>query len=545
MAPDPTMSEATMHQRPHRSPELLEDRLEFETLISDTSAALFRTPPELVERAVERALARVREFFRADRCALLSVSADQQEVHVHLASYAEGVLPVSPDLNLKPSYPWSWRRLLVERGAVRISRREDLPPEAAPELPAWEETRTLSALSLPVETGAEIRHLMVIQTVRQEREWPEVLVLRLRVLAGLLAGALDRSVLLAELQLAEARLLSGAEMAGLAYYEVDLRRGVAWVDDRLRDMFGVPPERATGLEPLAHWMERLHPDDGPRILERRRQLHAGTLPELSEEYRFLHPTRGERWFHHLARVHQRDASGQAQVTHGVLRDITDRRLADQERFDLSRRLIRAQEDERALLARELHDDVTQRLAVLAIDVGRAEQLPADSAQVGQLRVIREGLSRLSEDVHSLAYQLHPAVLEELGLVEALRTACERFGRRDGIALSMDLAPVPAGLEKDLALCLFRVAQEALNNVTRHALASVASVSLRVWDGGLLLVVRDDGVGFDPANPEVRRSLGMASMRERVGLVNGTLEIESAPGRGTTIAAWVPAGGAAT
>ena len=140
------MPEATKLQRPHRNSELLESRLEFETLISDASAALFKTPPEQVEGAVERALARVREFFQADRCALLSVSADQQEVHVHLASYAKGVAPVSPDLNLKDLYPWSWRRLLVERGSVRISRREDLPPEAASELPAWEETRTRSVL---------------------------------------------------------------------------------------------------------------------------------------------------------------------------------------------------------------------------------------------------------------------------------------------------------------------------------------------------------------------------------------------------------------
>jgi signal transduction histidine kinase len=536
------MTDALTPPRSHHAPGQLEDRLEFETLISDTSAELFKAAPEQVETAVERALARVRAFFQADRCALLSVSADQQEVHVHLASYAEGVLPVSPELNLKVLYPWSWRRLLVERGSVRISRREDLPPEAACELPAWEETRTRSALSLPVETGAEIRHLMVIQTVRQEREWPEVLVLRLRVLAGLLAGALDRGVLLSELRLAEARLLSGAEIAGLAFYEVDLGRGVAYFDDRLRDMCGVPPERATALQPLAHWIEHLHPADGPRILERRRQLHAGILKELSEEYRFLHPTRGERWFHHLARVHQRDASDQAVVTHGVLRDVTEAKRSEEERFDLGRRLLRAHEEERALLARELHDDVTQRLAVLAIDAGRAELAAADEARAAPLRAVREGLSRLSEDVHSLAYQLHPAVLEELGLVEALRTAGEHFGRRDGVALSMDLAPVPPGLGKEAALCLFRVAQEALHNVARHAGARAASVTLRQADGGLHLVVRDDGVGFDPAGPGAGGRLGLASMRERVRLMSGTLEIESAPGRGAAVVAWVPAGG---
>jgi PAS domain S-box-containing protein len=522
--------------------EQLQTRLEFETLISDTSTSIQAVPLEQVEAAVERALARVREFFQADRCALLSVSADRQVVNVRLGSWGEGIAPVSPHLNLATLFPWEWHRLLVERAPVRIARRADLPPEAASELRVWEQMGIRSALALPIETGAEVRHLIVIQTVHREREWPDALVLRLRVLGELLAGALERTQTLAELRRSEARLASGADLASLAFYEVDLERRVAFFDDRLRDLFGVPPERDRALQPLDHWIEHLHPDDRPRILERRQRLHSGALKELSEEYRFLHPARGSRWFHHLARVTSRDGSGRAVVTHGVLRDITERKQADEERSDLSRRLIRAHEEERALLARELHDDVTQRLAVLAIDVGRAELAAADGAQAETLRGLREGLARLSEDVHALAYQLHPAVLEELGLIEALRTACERFGRRNGVALSVDLDPAPAGLEKDLALCLFRVAQEALSNVARHARARAASVALRRTDVGLLLTVRDDGVGFDPANPETRRSLGMASMRERVRLVNGTLEVESAAGRGTAVVAWVPAGG---
>jgi signal transduction histidine kinase len=245
---------------------------------------------------------------------------------------------------------------------------------------------------------------------------------------------------------------------------------------------------------------------------------------------------------HAARVATRDPAGQTVRSYGVLRDVTECKRAEGELRDLSQRLIRAHEEERALLARELHDDVTQRLAVLAIDVGRAELAALDGAQAETMRAVREGLARLSEDIHSLAYQLHPSVLEELGLAEALRTECERLGRRGRVELSVELDPVPADVGKDAALCLFRVAQEALHNVIRHAGARVATVALRQRDGGLLLGVRDDGVGFDPGSPRERRSLGLASMRERVRLVNGTLDIESAPGRGTAIVAWVPSGG---
>ena len=157
-----------------------------------------------------------------------------------------------------------------------------------------------------------------------------------------------------------------------------------------------------------------------------------------------------------------------------------------------------------------------------------------------MQAIREGLVRLSDDVHALASQLHPSVLEELGLAEALRAEGERLSRQGGIDLAVKIAPLPAVVGKAVALCLFRVAQEALSNVIRHAGARAASVDLQPMDGGLLLAVRDDGVGFNGEDPGKRRSLGLLSMEERVRLQNGTLDIESAPGRGTSIVAWLPA-----
>ena len=207
--------------------------------------------------------------------------------------------------------------------------------------------------------------------------------------------------------------------------------------------------------------------------------------------------------------------------------------------DLSRRLIGAQEEERAILARELHDDISQRLAVLAIEVGRGELAKSIGTDAGMMQTVREGLMSLSEDVHSLAYQLHPSILEELGLAQALRTECERRGRQGQVGISLDLGPLPVSVPDDAALCLFRVAQEALTNVARHAGATAASVTLRHTDDGLLLAVSDDGGGFDPKSRRKPGHLGLASMRERVRLLNGTLDIETAPGQGTTVIAWVP------
>ncbi len=306
----------------------------------------------------------------------------------------------------------------------------------------------------------------------------------------------------------------------------------------------MPPEREEGLQFRDFWLEHLHPDDRPRLLRLREHMHDGKVDRLSLEYRYLHPSRGEVWIHHLSTAARRDAGGRPLHVFGVLRDVSQRKRVEEELRALSRRLITAQEEERALLARELHDDLTQRVAVLAIEAGRAEIAAGQGADAQVMRSLREGLVKLGEDIHALAYQLHPSVLEELGLAEALRAECERRGRQLHIDLSIELDPPSGAVGREAALCLFRVAQEALNNVTRHARTSAADVTLRPMDGGLLLAVRDDGVGFDQVRPRRARSLGLASMRERVQLMNGTFDVESAPGRGTTVIAWVPVGGEA-
>ena len=361
-------------------------------------------------------------------------------------------------------------------------------------------------------------------------------------LMGVTIDISDRRRAQEELRASEARLEAGVELAGLAFYEVDYFEGSVYVDDRFRDLCGIPPDREQGLQALEFWIEHLHPEDSPSVLDERLQLHDGRLERLFVEYRYLPPGQGQKWLQHIARVATRDDAGRTVKSHGVIRDVTQRKRAEDELHDLSQRLIGAHEEERALLARELHDDVSQRLAVLAIDVGRAELAAPDEAQAEAMKEVRAGLVRLSEDVHSLAYQLHPSVLEELGLVEALQAECERRGRQGRLDLEVDLEPLTAVIGTDAALCLFRVAQEALNNVARHAGVRAATVKLRHMDAGLLLAVSDDGIGFDPGHPGEGMHLGLASMRERVRLVHGTLDVESAPDQGTTILAWVPVEG---
>jgi signal transduction histidine kinase len=208
--------------------------------------------------------------------------------------------------------------------------------------------------------------------------------------------------------------------------------------------------------------------------------------------------------------------------------------------DLSAQLINAQENERARLAAALHDDVSQRLALLAIEAALKERGLGDAAAGREaLRAMRDDLTRISEDVHSLSYALHPAVLQDLGLAEALKAECDRFSRLEGIPVRFKADGAPDHLPPEVALGLFRVAQEALRNIARHARAKSAIVSVQYEEDALRLSVQDDGVGFDPAQPVRAPSLGHASMRQRMRLLHGELEIDSAPGHGTMILAWAP------
>jgi two-component system CheB/CheR fusion protein len=207
---------------------------------------------------------------------------------------------------------------------------------------------------------------------------------------------------------------------------------------------------------------------------------------------------------------------------------------------LAGRLIRAQEDERKRVARELHDDLTQRLSALQIgSAGLARLAPAgEDARAGFL-AHEEHLAEVVEGVRRLAYDLHPAILTHLGLRAALRSFCVNFSSREEIDVDFSAQKEPASLSEEIALCLYRVTQEALRNVAKHSGAKSASVVLKTVRGVLHLSIQDRGKGFDLGEGKQSEGLGLLGMRERVRLVHGTLRVKSRPGHGTGIEVRVP------
>jgi signal transduction histidine kinase len=210
--------------------------------------------------------------------------------------------------------------------------------------------------------------------------------------------------------------------------------------------------------------------------------------------------------------------------------------------DLAGRLIASQEDERRRIARDLHDELGQKLALLSIDIellGRGSGGPVNHV-ADRLRAVSQRAGDLAGDVHRLSYQLHPTKLEALGLVASAQAFCRDISRQHDIRVEFRSADMPRHVPAEIGLCLFRIVQEALHNVVRHSGTKEASVRLAAGPGVLHLHIADRGKGFDVA--EDHRGLGLVSMRERVLFLNGTIAIRSAPGRGTRIAVHVPVAG---
>lgn len=215
------------------------------------------------------------------------------------------------------------------------------------------------------------------------------------------------------------------------------------------------------------------------------------------------------------------------------------RQAESASARLSGRLITAHEDERWRIARELHDDLSQRLAGLAIDAGFLARGPGSRGYDDAMANMQPELVRISKDVHDMSYRLHPSMVGDLGLATALRTEIDRVRRRTGCRVELEIEGLEETLSGELAMCLYRIAQEALNNAIKYANATLIRVSLLCDYEWVVLEVRDDGQGFDLRDLEQELGIGVSGMRERARLAGGTLELRTSHGSGTTITAKVP------
>jgi PAS domain S-box-containing protein len=287
------------------------------------------------------------------------------------------------------------------------------------------------------------------------------------------------------------------------------------------------------------WADGVYPEDLHRRLEtyhdafdRRRSFQM--------EYRLRRYDGEYRWiFDHGVPRFNSDGSFAGYIGSGI--DVSERKEAEAALADVGRKLVEVQEEERTRIARDLHDDINQRLAMLAVEIDQLKQNPPDSAAelTSRLAEFRQRLSEVSMGVQSISHQLHSPQLEYLGIVAAMKTFCREFAARQSVELDFKHEEIPQPVSHEVSLCLFRILQEALHNAIKHSNSRHYDVRLEYSANQLHLIVSDRGTGFDPEAATRKGGLGLVNMSERARLVRGTIQIDSKPMGGTTIHVRVP------
>jgi PAS domain S-box-containing protein len=350
-----------------------------------------------------------------------------------------------------------------------------------------------------------------------------------------------------------ARLAMAMTCAELAAWDWNIETGHVVFNERWAAMRGL---RLDDVKPhVSSWQDGLSPDDAPGVTAALKAHFAGDSQIFRAEYRVFTPSGSCIWIMDQGRVIERDAGGKPLRMLGIEIDISERKnieealaeknqeLADSERHlaQLSVFLQQVREEDRAHFSRELHDELGQNLTALRMDFNRLanECIPSACAHSSQFAVIDQMISVTTDSVRRICEDLRPGMLDDLGLEAALSSYTKRFVSQFGIACDLALDREDFGLDEPVSTAIFRIVQESLTNVARHARASHVMVSLQDCGDRLLLTIADDGSGMPAEATGERKTYGLLGMRERVNMLGGTLAIDSAPARGTHVEVIIP------
>jgi PAS domain S-box-containing protein len=400
------------------------------------------------------------------------------------------------------------------------------------ELQRWH----IAESALPLGTVVEYRQLTFWQRDRKYILIAIILIIAQALLiAGLLLQRTRKRKIEAVLRESEERFRVMADTTPSLVWMCDARGRITYLNGRRIAFTGPDTDAGYG----DNWIAHVHPDDVEQVLNTLYEALKVKEP-FSQEYRLRRSDGVYRWMFDVASP-RINGDGSFGGFIGSAIDTTDQKLAQQALEKVSGQLIEAQEKERSRIARDLHDDICQRLAVLSLEIERANRTSSGPAAATKqnLENIRQHCSEITRDVQSLSHQLHSSTLNYLGVVAAIKAFCTEFSRQHQVTIEFTDSNIPRDLPKDISLCLFRIAQEALHNAVKYSGTNQFFVTLSATGEEIQLVVYDEGAGFDVAGAKKNRGLGLVSMQERAHLVQGRFSIESKPGKGTKISVVVP------
>jgi signal transduction histidine kinase len=485
-------------------------REQLEPLVASFGAQVVEAPLAGLDLVVETMLAGLGQRLGLDRTTVFELTEDRRGFRPWQSWAAEGIERLPKD-DIRDEFP------------------EMLEPMLHARKPSWH--------VLPLRVGGATVGAHVLDGVKRAHGSSREIAAALRPLHDALAMAFLRRRSDREQARQHHELDEIERLAGSGHWTHNFALGASRGSAQLYQILRLDPRADLDLQGSAR---AIHPDDRSRYLTFLGVLLRGhDVDPIEVRARYGDgEIRNLRCWGEISRT----ADDRPRMARGVVHDITTRKRHELALTALNHRLIRAHEEERARLAREIHDDLGQQLAALKLEI----DLLGHDAEASAARELAPRLAELSSSVfevaavvRGLSHTLHPMMLQQLGLATAVEALCRRTTMLSEVDTSFEPGLLPDELDPEVALCLYRVAQEALGNVTRHSQARTATVTLGRVGEHLVLSVCDDGVGMEPRRPTDAPGLGLLGMRERMHLVEGVLGVESAPGAGTCVTAEVP------
>lgn len=535
-----SLSSHSVQRRFRRRARLvLPDQLALEQQISDLSARLVASSAEQIDSEIRGGLDRIRMQLGADRVCWYQNPDESSRFDLVYCSGAPNIPPSPASVN-RDQAPWTMAQLL-NGTPVLLNKRSPLPDSAVVDRLFFDQVKIRSLVLVPSSSWPHMKGLLALASVNSDREWSPDLRSQLGVLSLVIAAAVQGKTAQATIQESEQRFKRIFEDSSIGIALEDPSGHLVSVNPAFCHVTGYHEDELLRLS----CMHLSHPDDLSREAVLLGELWQGKRQNYQMEKRFFRKDGTLFWGQISVSLLTRSGGAQPLVI-GMLKDITDRKageekltLAGLELQRLTARLIQAQDDERKRISQELHDDIGQRLSLLTVNIDTLwRQLTSLGIETGSQRAeeLHRLATELATDIHSISHELHSSKLQHLGLGSALKDLCDRVSAQNQVAVNFKAEGLSRSLSPDVALCLFRVAQEALNNALKHSQARHVSVEAIQSRELIRVRIADSGVGFDPT--ACTWGIGLSGMRERLRTVGGELLLRSAPGSGTEITAEV-------